>query len=115
MKMRNEEEGRRRVTPTFFFLRGVPNDRTRTRGFAYFYPSGSVFPGEDPEAFGYSLPVCPEAFGIRYLLVTTNIIQVISIMSRGKIGFIKIVINTVHYGDNTIFCLRSGEKIDGES
>ena len=74
MKMRNEEEGRRRVTPTFFFLRGVPNDRTRTRGCAYFCPLGSVFPGEDPGAFG-----------IRYLLVTTNIIQGISIMSRGKI------------------------------
>ena len=52
-----------------------------------------------------------KAFGIRYLLVIANIIQVISIMSRGKIGFIKIVIKTVYYYDNAIFCPRGEEKI----
>ena len=40
----------------------------------------------------------PEAFGIRYLLVTTNIIQVTFIMSIKKIGFIKNIVNAVCYG-----------------
>ena len=56
-----------------------------------------------PFGVGISRRGPPEAFGTRYLFVTKNIIQVISIMSRGKIGFIKIIINAMYYSYNATF------------
>ena len=58
MKMRNKEEGRRRVTPTFFFLRGFQTTEQERGGLPTFALWGRYFQERTSKAFG-----------IRYLLV----------------------------------------------